>query len=147
MLCFLIFLCFSKCFHISIYIFSSITLLVLFSWAVFFFFFLASVLLSASNNELLLRSRSSGTVCESVAVWSAPRLTLLLFGCTGVHSCPTEPPDCPLLCLNSLQATATPLCSLVHQNVKMISFYTSLLHEISTHKHVCDCVCVTWTVV
>lgn len=39
MLCFLIFLCFSKCFHISIYIFSSITLLVLFSWAVFFFFF------------------------------------------------------------------------------------------------------------
>lgn len=37
MLCFLIFLCFSKCLHISIYFCSSITLLVLFSRAVFFF--------------------------------------------------------------------------------------------------------------
>lgn len=88
---------------------------------------------------------------DSVAVWSAPPLTLLLFGCTGVHSCPTEPPDCPLLCLNSLQATATPLCSDVHQSVKMMSFYTSLLHEISTQKRPwdsnCVIVCVTLTVV
>lgn len=152
MLCFLIFLCFSKCLHISIYFCSSITLLVLFSQAVFFFlgwllFYCMPPTTSCLSEEQKQWDCMSQSLCGLHHDW----LFYCLAALASIHA-QLNPPT--VLCSASIhyKQQRLPCAALFIKAWRWLAFRhhcCMISVHISVHETVivwlCVCVCETWT--